>query len=477
MNFKHIIMPASLNVLPGELLTQIVANIQKCGWLLDLALCCRSFYDLVVPYLYSHVKLIAHPITAGCPALEKFAIQVLRNLTLASYVQDFTLDYKWSSCSESIQDYDSIRFDSIRETLCRTNRFEEADVVENKVALLAVLLPSLKNIERLDLWVPDEGRVCYREMFRKVIGKEKPFDVQPAFPLLKVMVNNFLSAKRYCMSPSLMCHNFQLPSLREFYRQGIGSSSSSADFGLYFLKPAISSLTHLEIRRSRLCRDDLYNMLRAFKGLRTFVYRVGLEDLDYISFSIPRLREALEWVKHSLENLWIDNTETFIMDVDYLPPSTSLASLKVLKNIRVGMYIFFGDVSFMHESDIANGAGINLARLLPQSLETIYISHTRARLGVLVEALEDWLQQKESSTPKLWRIAFEVDLTEDRESIDLSLLESLAKEASVSVVKLDSGISDQDASEADRRILKELIPWAAEGSQSCFEGYVNAGKT
>lgn len=90
------------------------------------------------------------------------------------------------------------------------------------------------------------------------------------------------------------------------------------------------------------------------------------------------------------------------------------------------------------EFEIGKNEGIiDLARILPRSIETIYISHTNGRIRRLTIALELLLQQKESATPNLKRVAFEDYVTGNSEEFDFGRLDGLGEEASVRVDRVD----------------------------------------
>lgn len=114
--------------------------------------------------------------------------------------------------------------------------------------------------------------------------------------------------------------------------------------------------------------------------------------------------------------------------------------LKVLKNLRVDMYMFFGIERLGIPSVGADGQGNtpDLTSLLPAPIETLYFSHTKGRMKVLTSALEKLLQAKEWCTPRLRRIALEADIMGMDNALDYSPLDLLAGEAGVEIAKIDS---------------------------------------
>ena len=155
---------------------------------------------------------------------------------------------------------------------------------------------------------------------------------------------------------------------------------------------------------------------------------------------ILELGAALSWTEDRLENLWLDyegGNATF-SHADLSPLST-LSSFKVLKNLRMAMYLFLGidgDGTTWFGLD-GQGPAPNLASLMPSSIETLYFSKSEGRIEVLISALEKLLQAKDSCTPQLRRIASEADVIGKDDAFDYSRLGVLVEEAGVEIAKVD----------------------------------------
>ena len=89
-------MPASFITLPTEVSLLIIRNVEKSGWLLDLALCCRSLYYLTLPCLYTDVKLLFEGFNTGFLSLIPFTTHMLKNPVLASHVHGLAIEERWS---------------------------------------------------------------------------------------------------------------------------------------------------------------------------------------------------------------------------------------------------------------------------------------------------------------------------------------------------------------------------------------------
>ena len=456
-------MPASLNSLPPELLGHIAGYLGKSKWLFNLALCCRSTYDLVLPYLYRDIKL-----TRGMKEpylrLRVLGERIFENPILASHVRSFTTDILWHVRSESGR-VDENSDELARKTTLVRNAFSKyivaSTIEENWITLL---LPWLPHLERLDLHIPDtRDRDLYLKMFEKVVRREQPFDTRPVFSSLRVIVNHHALGSFFGTWLDYLSTYIQLPSLQEYYGRNVTSPFSPPHQSLASLKPASVTLIHLELRNSRLAAKDFNNMMRSFQSLNTLVYHIGWTYSEYYTYSSAVLWKALKFVEHSLENLWVDyeredSAPHWDFGSDDLTPINSLTGLKVLKNVRAGMFVFYNGIIFGEtESDAADGDTINFAQLLPSSLETIFFTQTKGKMRVLIRALENWLQQKEFTTPQLKRVGFETYVSGEQVEFDYSHLESLARDANVKLDKLDgTGLCDEDfESKTD-----EAYPWA-----------------
>ena len=245
----------------------------------------------------------------------------------------------------------------------------------------------------------------HMKMFRRFVNKEKPFNVQPAFSSLGVIVTDF-SRTKHDVSADLLTSYLQIPSLRKFCGQGFITSDD--DIGLQRLaqlETASSSITHLEFRACRLSIGDLANVLRACKCLKTFIFDLGGKHPNCFMYDGLGLRDALLWNKRSLENLWIDDG-TFPSLTTTMP----LLGFKTLKNIQVGMLVLFGrrQVGGYTWNGVAHEDQVDLAKLLPVSTESISFMNTYGRTRELTSAIGNWLKQKHTSHPNLKRIALEV---------------------------------------------------------------------
>ena len=433
-------MPACLSTLPPEVSLQIVRNVEQSGWLLHLALSCRSLYHLTIPHLYSNVKLFYKNHKLGFPHLKSLTIHILKNPELASHVRGFAMDQSFGNHDPSLDESGSWELNEtvqeviFRSSLSRGQQKVWMSLLKNgdKNAYVALLLSSLPNLERLELVVPTISPDCFGTLVQKAAKRERLFHIQPAFSSLRVLVHHCYYDP-YSTLPKLLSDYVRLPSLRTFCGHKFGSCNEP-DKDLAALEPATLPLVHLELRSTKLSAIDLTNMLRAFKHLKTFVYELDVGRI-HTHDSMIQLLEALSLTEDTLENLWLDCEEEHYFSNNLSQAHLSqrtLFNFKALRNLRVGMYTYFGVPRI-------DGQGLtpDLATLMPASIETLYFSYTRGIVNVYTSALEKLLQAKESCTPKLRRIAFKADVTGEDEDFDYSRLDFLAGEVGVEIRKID----------------------------------------
>ncbi|CAF9930349.1 hypothetical protein IMSHALPRED_008148 [Imshaugia aleurites] len=433
-------MPACFSTLPSEVLLQITANVDKSGWLLDLALCCRRLYHLTIPHLYTDIKLFYSAHKLGFPYLKSFTIHVLDNPILASYVRGFALNQSFGDDDfpgeeSKVQDIaETVQEVVFRSSFSQGQQEEFMRLLKNgdEDAYVALLLSSLPNLERLNIVEPPIPPKYFRKLVLKAARRERLFQNQPAFSALRVVVNNCYNDP-YRTLPRLLSEYVRLPSLLEFHGHNVGSYVDGRDEGLAALEPATSPLVHLELRARKLNAVDLTHMLRAFKHLKTFIYEIGWANIGISIPSTLELGEALIWTEISLEDLWLEHVEYQPYSHQDFSPLRTLSNFKVLKNLRLGMYFCF---DFPESGGL--GYAPDLANFMPASIETLYFSHTSGRIHELTSSLEQLLQSKASCTPNLQRIAFEADITGQDYDVDYSSLDFVAEEVGVEIARVDS---------------------------------------
>ncbi|KAL8798349.1 MAG: hypothetical protein Q9182_006737 [Xanthomendoza sp. 2 TL-2023] len=455
-------MAPSLGTFPPEMLIQIVKNIRRTGHLLDLALCCRALHDLVLPELYTHLTLQRHE--KRYEKLRLLTFRLLTNNSLASCVYSITLDEAWGvGCflknppfSDNISDKDFMPTVAKHiKDWPETDREEWIELLERNTedAMLALLLHTVLNLQIMHIVIPPSSTYTFTKLFKAAADKDPRYITAPRrLQNLRVIISS-CDADMYGTSTELLYYYLQLPSICEIYVHNIGTGylQDEKGFPLTCLKSgSCSTLEHLELRDSKLGAKMVKAMLATCSNLRTFVYELGRDHISCCKYSLTALRDALSANEATLENLWIDywdDESYWAYNTAELTPISSLKDFKKLKNLRVGMYVFFGTgeegdgSEGGQEEPPVNAPGLpDLASILPESLETLYFADTQWRVDTLITALWSLLSVKIVCMPKLKEIAFEAKIETGCSLLGDSMLsmENLASEVGVRVRVIES---------------------------------------
>ena len=154
----------SISGLPPEITSHIIASIDSKPAIGSLALCSRRLNIVTAPYLYQHIELWGHDGTGkGLPSarLRNLTSLLLERPDLAQHVRHFTMR-EWFSCEGHSGEGGQVEGpDQPIKTAIKAvsqSKEEEAEWLEevswneatNEDAFLALLLPTLLNLEKLD---------------------------------------------------------------------------------------------------------------------------------------------------------------------------------------------------------------------------------------------------------------------------------------------------------------------------------------
>ena len=511
-------MAPSLGSLPPELLNQVIVHINKSDHLLNLALCCRAFHNIVLPHLFSHITLRIREAPEGGhhhPGLWGLIDRLMNNSLLASSVRSITFPDAWEynelyALNESgsfvngnednaFQFVGGCKQGPIPEQIRPTNRAIleaapaalSAEEMRHTVTVkayaehewtylqTAMLLLAVPNLEILDIVSPclDPDRVL--RLFERASHQLPCVDLLPRtshavdhsmislqqalyksggasltarpFQHLKVLAWTLNEDQPEMLSfafPVFLC----LPAIREILLLSVNCDKASNDQRAWTSTyPAYgpSTAERLELRNCPLGEHDIKLALHACTSLRTFLYDFELYIFNiyepYQYLNIIELIQALSTSKETLENLWIDGSpeefdQSFGDDSNFCIPS--LKKFHRLKNLMLGMFLLFGrstiddDDGSSHLDDPFEDSELPvLADILPQSVESIYISRSTGRLTMLAKALENLLMVKAACVPRLRTITFEAFLTGNVPSF--SKLYELAAAVEVEIHPID----------------------------------------
>ncbi|KAL8912151.1 MAG: hypothetical protein Q9171_002785 [Xanthocarpia ochracea] len=457
-------MAASLTTLPPETLRQIIRNIPKNSHLLDLALCCRPLYGSVLPELYTHLSLTeVYSNTRFWSKLRLLTSRILSDPILASHVRSIIFEKEWN-CDwlpygddgdgdedENNDDNDNDRDgrneqsdtaghletgneesidakaagDDMSDLLHLLQPMSASDRDEllkghNKDALMALLVQAVPNLKIMSLVIPPGQATILTKVIERAASDRTDPQARPSiktFSRLQVVISS-RHTRGPSMNTDLLYHYIRLPAIRQICMQCVDSpdSTKKQQFPLATLEHgSCPTVEHLELRENNINNaKDLKGMLAACSNLRTFVFEFQYQEDDIPKELTEQLRESLSAKTETLENLWLDyeGDETYSQScMDGLAASLSLTGFRKLKNLKVGMHVFFGNWwdrtdEPVHATRDAMVELPDLGKILPESLETLYILNTHLRVKVLVKALHNLLSVKQICLPNLREIAF-----------------------------------------------------------------------
>ncbi|MCJ1352422.1 MAG: hypothetical protein MMC33_002406 [Icmadophila ericetorum] len=459
-------MAKSMSVLPPEILQAVIACIEDRPTLCNLARCSHYFYQVTVPFLYEHVDLHDHEGGNGEHSfkyLRPLTSLLLQRADLAYLVRHLTMREEFSDGGDSEDKVkEGISIDTVEvedvfklaiEGASHTEEEEKEWLThlswtDHADALVALLLPALIQLEKLDLqflWIAK----YFERMIQRVGLREKPFDKQRAFLSLQDFMHTWFDEK-YGMTLEYVAMFLRFPAINRIFGHRIGSDREELNETLALLDAGSSTVTHLELKDCKLNTKDIIHLLNVPRSLKTFIYELGGGHLSYSGFNFNAIHKALAHQAHCLENLWLDYEHRygigFDNHLDDTTPLPSLASFKNLDFVKIATVFLFGDNDRRSENpaeelDPSNERYWNsttrrrLTRVFPYSLERLHILHYEDHIQHTAKALADLLENKAQNIPKLKELVIEgavnqmmnlwdemADLTKLAESEDISLI-------------------------------------------------------
>ena len=406
-------MSMSLDPLPLELYSCVVAHIASPFTLCKLARCSRQLYLWTVPYLYRHIS-IDEGVRKGTlqgTKLRRLASLLIRRPDLASLVRQFRLHhYPVHGCAgcpfpyhsvlglleESDEEPEAIKVNPAfwrafnawnlskeerKPWLRRLNCAYEDD----HEFFIALLLPSLLNLEKLDLDFELEILDPFiPAIMRRAAYRLRPFNIQPPFKALTVFI------QPQNMSVDTIASLLKLPAIQKISGSTWGQGATGRNSDLVKLKSFSSPLTSLDLSSQFLSAEALGYILRAPKALKAFFYR--FPNPKYHNFELTDIRHALRPQEDSLESLSLDLEERYNWEEIYdgtsrdWGPMTSYLGFKNLKFLKTAAL-------FLENTE--NGtARDRLINIFPPNLETLHLTRFEVGFEGLQEALHYLLLQK-----------------------------------------------------------------------------------
>lgn len=395
-----------LSKLPAELLLSIVSYFDSHTDTLRLASCCRAFYPLLLPKVFTSLDLIEH----RNGHLSHLVHTLASKPELAQEVRTFRVSYGWRPTS-GVRYEREVILPVLKSALGLDDDLSawdwELHSREKNDAWNVLLLGLLPNLENLVLEVYEFSNYTL-EWMAKIADEESPaLSKLRHFTVVCSDVDGGLSSSRFL--PIL-----RLPSLRRFCGHMICDSGTSDDeydedeaFNATSYVPnnlRYSNITHIHLKSS-CSRRGFADLIGAPKSLESFI----LEHSDnpnsadnegmYVSRYYPPLHRNRETLRTLTLTDECTNYYTAYQSHDYGYVG-SFAGFSALKELRLQLsHILDCDRGW---SDRHSTSRKELSDLLPPSLERLILDGLETQhITQLVEAFKDLFLGQKYGCPNL----------------------------------------------------------------------------
>jgi hypothetical protein len=443
--------------LPPEILTCIISYVHSKSSLCNIALCSSMFYSLTIPVLYAHVAL--HSRCHHFEGLRSLTVLFLTKSILAQYVRQFTLrdpidNFQPNGHQNRPLDVRGVLREAIFSNSHSAEEFDEWTMhvaSDHPDALLAILLPTMVKLEKLDLMLRNSP-LYFDRMIVRAVAKQKPFDKQPLFPALKHFMHipswepGSIFTKRSCdyqpmdsrystifQSFPNICSIFGF-NVSEVFEHRIRTDGMRTFVNDYSsLSGMSSSLTHLELTRSFITQCNLCIMLKIPKALITFIYEIIPTSmwLALSPISFEDILSALSPQYNSLDNLWLDGYEE--MGPEPTHPSnnmsSSLSKFTCLRNLRVAAVVLL--TILRHKAPQPR----NFSGVFPATLETLHIIYDETEGVMFWDIFSGFVLAEMNQVPGLRKIFIQCNSDEEA-PLDWKDLQEHAKSQGVDLISL-----------------------------------------
>ncbi|KAJ5293722.1 hypothetical protein PENANT_c002G02870 [Penicillium antarcticum] len=415
----------TLGQLPPEIICLIGEQLNSQSDRLHLIFSSRHMYNMLLPTLYSQVRLCDghHDIETLAPFLNT----ILRSPALAKEVQHLNVqDWGYSPWEKDLQarfDYNEYDSNLIENADCGIPYSAEEREFQlqglrkgDSDAWLALLIPHLNNLQSLDIaWPYEENKVNL--MFSKAAE-----DKGCLFPHLQEVYGAHCDTEggvdSYYMNPF-----FNFPAMRkvsgnmivEFEKEEIPGTPVKRCSGIEEIDLALSNNEY-----------GFRFWIQSCIALRSFRLDVGGPIVSSISIQSGYLQESLSYHKTTLERFWLRTDEESDRDEDggWIGSFAEFSALKML-HVPFAMLI----------DNLEAETHWELEALLPPSLESLYLCQCDSDLVILaIDQIETLLGLR--CLPKLTSLGLECYMPKESIRHRLSLLSKTCEEAGVTFVNL-----------------------------------------
>ncbi|KAF9884008.1 hypothetical protein FE257_002396 [Aspergillus nanangensis] len=381
-----------LTELSSEILCHIAKGLDFQQDRYHLPVSCRRLYDVLLPSLFSHIRLCETRRMHSIRQVSQFLYAIVRNPTLANSVRVLEL-----GCWETRKDDSETDFEydeAVIQTLLdeSTCSEEEKTQWEQDVkfgitdAWLALLIPRLRALRKINLtWPFSRDRLYVSKMLVRAVSGEGP-----GFPHLDEAFGSWYDTENGA-NTTLMHPFLEFPAVRKL--GGFSLEENVHDSG-----------------QSRPC-SSISSRITDIEGQMRHTACVGYDDFN------PRaLYQSLLLHKNSLERIWLGSDEEPLSDDN--PWMRSFVDFSVLKTLKVSIK----GIAFLDNEDEPTR---QLTNVFPPSLENLYLWECdRELFGWAIEQLESLIDSEH--LPKLTTLNFELPKMEDPD--DQQKLEQLGRQ-------------------------------------------------
>ena len=387
--------------------------------LANVALCCRKWNELVTPILYpTIIDEKSHTI--------KFLRTLLHRPDLASYVKTYSADFPWVDTIEpNLIKSHRAQIRTIAKTICLGKDLSEdwyemvfgplqdSDTGDALTALIISLLPNLSTLE-----LPNEKQLGLYIVL--IIEKASHLQLAgtpgPYCNLQHVEVNGFDNDNSFfefiapfAKLPSMTHLTFGDARMEEEDFEGVG-----------LLAPHI---THLSFTQGDIHPHTISPLLAHFPSLTHFSYIHQSQDGTQYPFLPLYLREGIQHLQHSLEEMiivnrekdfeeewqvnWNEETNEDLVTYNWIfePESRAFGPLNGFQSLRRLEATVFNLVGPVPRAIFDEGHAavlekkyrqrLRLVESLPMSLEELVLWNCREEIGEIMNLLLDRRRQGE----------------------------------------------------------------------------------
>jgi hypothetical protein len=483
-------MPTLLS-LSEELLVRVV-NFVEYRSLASLSRVSQTLNRLTTPQLYDTIDFEGASEDTGVTNLIPLTFHLLQNPEIASLVHSFSirnqfgtegnLDDLAPTEGDEVNDDDVLRkgwpqhpdLDSIirkavedvedgeeeKETL-----FENVRNGTDEGAVLAILLPKLTNLRKLDLVHGYLGPGSYlTRLLHKVTKREGPFQEEPAFiNLTDVLIAGY--DDKYPNEPAWFGAYLELPSIRRLHGYQLGNNEQeSITETMAELGTGTSPVEEIELRESQLYAEDLERVLRACSKLKTFIYEVG-HAWAWYTLRTSDIIHSMQPTKDTLEQLVLTHPDYPDDGEDDDFSGVTLANFPKLRYLKISS-LFLGGT---HQGD--NQPKPDLMGTFPSCLEILhvtYVGDSYPNPGTTA-ALQRVIEQSETVFPSLRRLILEGSFVKHPNRLeDIKGMIEIANGKGIATgILTDEDVNDRDWDKREER------PWGISGEIEWKECFAN----